>query len=340
MSKKAWLVIAPGELGDTLSFMPVLNRVRANMPSRIALHVVVIVPLKTLFEETEGIDKIYSFDDFADTEFTYDWILDFSGMPSASQFTAGCQYRHIVRRHFDGDVPEFSVDGGKRIPIEIFREDLSGIGGDPNLPAFMLEAPLVAAVFKEDIASCVFEKIDFPILKLKGEFGNRERSNSVYLIPGGTSKAKKWPIENYFELYQKLETEGFSPAFILGECEAFYLPLIRERGMRFYFNKDLSELAFLFNRAAFVIANDCGIMHLAAVLGTPTIAVFGPTNPSCWFYYERYAQNLFKSFQVAGTQRNPWGILKGISSWDMWPSVDSVFNYIKGANFLVSQDKD
>lgn len=332
--------MSPGRLGDMLSCLPVLKRVREQMPKDAALHLVVISPLKSLLEKSEGISSVFTYEENPNSALEYEWVLDYSGLLISTEFITKIRYVHLARIHFDKEALRISLDGIAETSTEPFSERLKTIYGNDDLPSFMLEASLNAVVFKEDIASYVFEKNDFPILKLKGNAGNQKRSNSVYLVSGGTSKAKKWPIKNYFELYQKLETEGFSPAFILGGCEAFYLPLIRERGMRFYFNKDLTELAVLFNRAAFVVANDCGIMHLAAVLGTPTIAVFGPTNPACWFYYERYAPNLFKSFQVTGTQHNPWGILKGISSWDMWPSVDSVFNYIKGANFLVSQDKD
>ncbi len=329
--------MAPGRLGDMLSWLPVLKRVREQMPKDAALHLVVISPLKSLLQKSEGISSVFTYEENPDSTLKYEWVLDYSGLLITTEIFPKIRYVHLAQIHFNKEALRISLDGIAETSIKPFSERLKTIYGNEDLPSFMLEASLCAVVFKEDIASYFFEKIDFPILNLKGGSENRERSNSVYLIPGGTSKAKKWPIENYFKLYQKLETEGFSPAFILGDHEAFYLPLIRERRMRFHFNKDLSELAFLFNRAAFAIANDCGIMHLAAVLGTPTIAVFGPTNPSCWFYYERYAPNLFKSFQVTGTQRNPWGILKGISSWDIWPNADSVFHYIRDTNFFASQ---
>jgi len=42
---------------------------------------------------------------------------------------------------------------------------------------------------------------------------------------------------------------------------------------------NLRELAYLCKRAAVVISTDSGPMHLAAVLGTPVVALFGPTAP-------------------------------------------------------------
>jgi ADP-heptose:LPS heptosyltransferase len=41
----------------------------------------------------------------------------------------------------------------------------------------------------------------------------------------------------------------------------------------------LTELAALYEKAALVISTDTGPMHLAAAMGTPVVALFGPTAP-------------------------------------------------------------
>lgn len=42
----------------------------------------------------------------------------------------------------------------------------------------------------------------------------------------------------------------------------------------------LRDLAFLYGKAALVITTDSGPMHLAAAVGTPVVALFGPTDPA------------------------------------------------------------
>ena len=45
---------------------------------------------------------------------------------------------------------------------------------------------------------------------------------------------------------------------------------------------DLQELAAITEKARFVICHNGGYMHLAAILGTPVVALFGLTDPNIW----------------------------------------------------------
>jgi len=45
---------------------------------------------------------------------------------------------------------------------------------------------------------------------------------------------------------------------------------------------DLYELACWLARARLYIGNDSGATHLAAAMGTPVLALFGPSNPDVW----------------------------------------------------------
>ena len=47
-------------------------------------------------------------------------------------------------------------------------------------------------------------------------------------------------------------------------------------------NLPLAQLAALLSRAGLHVGNDAGVSHLAAAVGTPTLALFGPTDPGAW----------------------------------------------------------
>jgi ADP-heptose:LPS heptosyltransferase len=44
----------------------------------------------------------------------------------------------------------------------------------------------------------------------------------------------------------------------------------------------LARVAALFSLAQAAVGNDSGPTHLAAAVGCPTVAVFGPTDPAVW----------------------------------------------------------
>ena len=44
----------------------------------------------------------------------------------------------------------------------------------------------------------------------------------------------------------------------------------------------LERTAVLLRRSDLLITNDTGVMHLGAAMGTPTVAVFGASNPTYW----------------------------------------------------------
>jgi ADP-heptose:LPS heptosyltransferase len=47
-------------------------------------------------------------------------------------------------------------------------------------------------------------------------------------------------------------------------------------------NYPIAKLTALLSVVSLFIGNDSGISHLAAALGVPTLAIFGPTDPAIW----------------------------------------------------------
>lgn len=87
--------------------------------------------------------------------------------------------------------------------------------------------------------------------------------------PFSGSRRKNWPLENFRRL-----------AEVTGPCRWCAGPEESLDGaVRF---DDLYELACWLAQARLYIGNDSGITHLAAAVGTPVIALFGPTDPAVW----------------------------------------------------------
>jgi heptosyltransferase-3 len=64
----------------------------------------------------------------------------------------------------------------------------------------------------------------------------------------------------------------------------------------------LAESAFLISRAKCYVGPDTALTHVAAALGTPTVALFGPSNPVKWGPWPRGYNADSNPYQMRGTQ--------------------------------------
>jgi heptosyltransferase-2 len=107
----------------------------------------------------------------------------------------------------------------------------------------------------------------------------------VALAPGAVGRGKRWSTRNYAELAQQLAEAGNSVWVLGGPNEA---PLAREIAaaggprVRDLTGTDLRDAIIALAAVDAAVTNDSGLMHVAAAIGTPTIALFGPTSPRLW----------------------------------------------------------
>jgi heptosyltransferase-3 len=117
---------------------------------------------------------------------------------------------------------------------------------------------------------------------LDARFGTGVRPMAVH--PGSGGRRKCWPPPQFADLIGRL---GIPTTLIEGPadrepCEEVAArlhatpPLARAAGL------PLPSLAALLHECCLYVGNDSGVSHLAAALGTPTVAVVGPTDPVVW----------------------------------------------------------
>jgi lipopolysaccharide heptosyltransferase II len=103
--------------------------------------------------------------------------------------------------------------------------------------------------------------------------------------PGARWTNKRWPVESFVELARRLATESAELRFaILGSKED--VPLgetiaraVPDRCLDLTGKTSLSEMVEWIRLSELMVTNDTGPMHVAAALGKPVIALFGPTEP-------------------------------------------------------------
>ena len=107
----------------------------------------------------------------------------------------------------------------------------------------------------------------------------------VTLAPGAVGPGKAWPPRHYATLARELaanETEvwilgGPNERQIAADICAAGGPRVKDLT-----GNDLRDAIVALKIADVAVTNDSGLMHIAAALGTPTIAIFGPTSPRLW----------------------------------------------------------
>jgi heptosyltransferase-2 len=109
----------------------------------------------------------------------------------------------------------------------------------------------------------------------------------VGLFPGAEfGPSKRWPWQRFGELTHALRRVRRDVRLLLlaGPKEVWSTVRIHEASGKLVpvlgADLDLAELAGLLSRLDLLITNDSGPMHMAAALGVPCVALFGPTNPS------------------------------------------------------------
>ncbi len=101
--------------------------------------------------------------------------------------------------------------------------------------------------------------------------------------PGAGWGAKQWPAQRYGYVAKRLfEEEGLKSLINFGPGEQELVRAVEgaSGGAAEGLACSLTQLIAMTRRAALFIGGDTGPMHLAAALGVPVVAVFGPTNPA------------------------------------------------------------
>ena len=104
------------------------------------------------------------------------------------------------------------------------------------------------------------------------------------LCPGAEyGPAKRWPAESYADLATRLGAAGFSVWIMGSKTDQAVAQAILDAqpgcAIDLCGRTDLASAIDLVSASQVVISNDSGLMHIAAALGRPLVAIFGSSSP-------------------------------------------------------------
>lgn len=135
------------------------------------------------------------------------------------------------------------------------------------------------------------------VVDLLAKFGITREDNYIVINPGGNWNPKRWPVEYYAQLADRISQSPGMKIVVSGAKKDISLSQrinskMKNEAIILAGETNLKELGALLKGARVVISADSGPMHLAAALGVPVVAIFGPTSPQITGPYNPQAEHI------------------------------------------------
>jgi heptosyltransferase-1 len=282
MSEPRFLVLRLGSLGDIVHTFPAVAALRESFPAAEIIWMThprwkVLVESSTLATEVRTIETraVASLRKVIEgvRQSAWDASIDYQGLwkSAALPFFGGVKRRIGFSSH---TIREFGVPvlynervKAKTIHIADQNGELSRRAGARNRVA-----PVALRVSAADEA----------MMRSRLEKAGMDRY--IVLSPGGGWRAKCWPAERFGALCIQIHHQlGLRCVVNYGPGEDDLAHSVRSASgdaAPLLCNAELGPLMALLRSATCIVGGDTGPLHLAVALGTPAVALFGPTDPA------------------------------------------------------------
>jgi heptosyltransferase-2 len=279
--RETLIVRLPNWLGDTVMAVPALRSLRA---ARAEARIVLVGPWATLLAGQALADVL--------VPYARSWTARLAKWDEVRAFGASAVV--LLPNSFEAAVAAWYWRAPRRIGLDA--------GGRGRLLTDVIPMPAPRAHQIDEYARVVeplgvdvtdrVPRLTPPpegsperetIRRLLPDTGAAGRDHAVVGIHVGAAygSSKRWPPERIAELCRLLASRREVPV-LLGAREDIHVAdrLARETGARTLVGRDGPELlTALLAELDALVCGDTGVGHLAAALGTPVVALFGPTDP-------------------------------------------------------------
>jgi ADP-heptose:LPS heptosyltransferase len=202
----------------------------------------------------------------------YDWILDFQSSPRSAIVVA---------------LSGAKIKAGYRVPFwgRVYNRSIRRPGGRLSVTQGKL-------YLLESVSGSQTQHFDRKIYLNEVERAWAQAQLSglgfkrapVGIIPTHRRNSRRWSGESFAALARLLIQEGYPVLLFWGPGEKHVVKAIQEQVPQAPMipPASLREMAALLGACRLVVSNDNGPMHLAVAAGTPTITLYGPTDPMAW----------------------------------------------------------
>ena len=123
--------------------------------------------------------------------------------------------------------------------------------------------------------------------QLLNQLGIQRSQSMVILQPGARYWFKAWPPERFAELADRLTSQYSCQVLIGGSDQDIDLAqqiqqMAKSKPIIMAGRTTIKQFAAIAKMSALFVGSDSGAMHIASAVGTPVVALFGPSNPREW----------------------------------------------------------
>jgi ADP-heptose:LPS heptosyltransferase len=274
------LVVHSGGIGDLLLALPALRAFRRAFPEA-SLELMGFPERLSLIAQDLEANSLHSIDQsgmayfYAEEGFLPPRLVDFFSSFSTAlilgQSQAQTLSENLKRTGLKRVIhlPSFPPEGGEMHVSDYLVQSLRPFGIEGPRLSYPLRLPGEAISFADDFLKRI---------------GWKKGKRVLAIHPGSGSPAKNWNPQKFafvadWAYQHALIFLIFGPAHdgkdevqqAMKKANPFIIDLL-----------PLPMLAAILRSCTVYLGNDSGITHLAAMLGTPTLAIFGPTDPAVW----------------------------------------------------------
>ncbi|MFO0773128.1 MAG: lipopolysaccharide heptosyltransferase II [Nitrospiraceae bacterium] len=279
-SVRRLLIVKPSSLGDIVHALPTFALLRARYPDAEISWLVKSVWASVL-ERVPGLDRIWrvgpNLSAWLSTmaqlrQVGFDLVVDLQGLfrSGAATWMTGCPIRVGLANAREGSHLCYT----HRVPVP--SPDIHAVDRY-LLVAQALGCPASPVAFPLRATDADRDRVETALVQA----GFDRTRPCVAMLTSARWVTKRWPLASFVTVAQRLREDGVQTIVIGSEADrvdgrtmAGQAGAIDMTG-----RTSLAELPALLGRVSCVVTNDSGPMHIAAAVGTPVVALFGPTSP-------------------------------------------------------------
>lgn len=282
------LIVAPSWIGDTIMAQPLFARLRARFPGAQidALAPAWVAPVLARMPEIS---------DVIDSPFAHGQLSLKSRWRLARQLAArGYARAYVLPNSLKSALVPFLAG----IPVRVgftgeARVGLVNVRHTLDKAALPLMVERFAQLATEP-GGALSRPVAFPLLSSEPsrqqavlaafDLGAERGGRLIVCCPGAEyGEAKRWPAPHFAELVQRFAAEGDRVCLLGSPKDALVadeiVALSGGQAVSLCGRTSLGQAVDLLAAADLVVCNDSGLMHVAAAVNTPLVALYGSSSP-------------------------------------------------------------